>query len=52
MLYNRGEWQEWMRLWDLWFEQVKTLFNAYNMTTKELDYNQKIRTSRNGLINI
>lgn len=52
MLLNRGESQEWLNLFKFGYMNVRDMYRFYNTTTKDLIYNQRMRTSQDGSLNI
>lgn len=51
MLFNRGEPDIGIELNNLWYSNVKTMYSFYTGQQKELNYNQRVRTSRDGMLN-
>lgn len=52
MLINRWETDEGMKLWNIGIKKVKAMYSFYQTTTKELVYNQRIRTASDWVLNI
>jgi len=51
-LFNRGEPDIWIELNNFWYNNVKTMYAFYNDQQVEKNYNQRVRTSRDGFINV
>lgn len=51
MLFNRGEPDIGIELNNFGYNNVKTMYSFYTWQQKELNYNQRVRTSRDGLLN-
>ena len=52
MMMNRWEADEWIKLNNFWYKEVKKLYKTYQTKTKELIYWQRIRTASDWFINI
>jgi hypothetical protein len=52
MMMNRWEADEWIKLNNFWYKEVKKLYKTYQTKTKELIYWQRIRTASDWSINI
>ncbi len=44
MIINRWEMDEWMKLNNIWFNNIKSMYQFYNTQRNELIYNQRVRT--------
>jgi hypothetical protein len=52
ILINRGETEEWMRLNNIGFNNIKSMYQFYATQRAELEYNQRVRNSSEWFLNI
>lgn len=52
MLIERWEADEWIKLNNIWFQNVKKMYDYYNTIKSELIYNQRVRTQKDWWLNI
>jgi hypothetical protein len=52
MMCQRWETEEWIRLNNFGFQNIKSMYAFYTTQRNELPYNVRIRTSSDGFLNV